>query len=59
MPVKLALPCRITVFEEEGKVRIGMITPTAMLSLSPHAAELKPVGEQVRAEARRTVDEAR
>ena len=59
MPVNLALPCRISVFEQEGKVKIGMITPAAMLSFFPHAAELKPVAEQVDAETKRMIDEAR
>lgn len=59
MPVNLALPCRISVFEERGKVKIGMITPTAALSFFPGAAELKPVAEEVDAETRRMIDEAR
>ena len=59
MPANLALPCRISVFEQEGKVKIGMVAPAAMLSFFPHAAELKPVTEQVDAETRRMIDEAR
>ncbi len=59
MPVNLALPCRISVFEEGGRVKIGMINPTAMLSFFPHTAELKPVAEEVDRETKRMIDEAR
>ena len=59
MPVNLALPCRISVFEEGGKVKIGMITPTAALGFFPQAADLKSVAEEVDAETRRMIDEAR
>src|SRR3972149_1997910 len=41
MPVNLALPCRISVFEEGGKVKIGMIKPTFLLSVFPYAEKLK------------------
>jgi len=35
MAVNLALPCRISVFEEGGKVKIGMIKPSFILSVFP------------------------
>jgi uncharacterized protein (DUF302 family) len=34
MTVNLALPCRISVYEEGGKVKIGMVRPTALLLIS-------------------------
>lgn len=55
----MALPCRISVFEQEGKVKIGMIRPTALLDFFPHTADLKPVAEEVDAETKRMIDQAR
>ena len=39
--VNLALHCRISVFEEDGKVKIGMIRPNFVLSLFPDQPGLK------------------
>ncbi len=44
--ISSALPCRISVYQENGRTRIATILPTAMLALfvSP---ELKPVAEEI------------
>ena len=34
MSVNMALPCRISVYQEGGKTKIGMIRPTALLPSS-------------------------
>ncbi len=59
MGVNMALPCRISVYQEGGKTKIGMIRPTALLGLFPQAAELKAVAEDVERETMRMIDEAR
>ncbi|MBI3077705.1 MAG: DUF302 domain-containing protein [Deltaproteobacteria bacterium] len=59
MPVNLALPCRISVFEQEGRVKIGMISPKAILSFFPHKEELLKEADEVEADTRRIIDEAR
>ncbi|MFQ5846516.1 MAG: DUF302 domain-containing protein [Candidatus Methylomirabilales bacterium] len=59
MPVNLALPCRISVFEQEGKIKIGMIKPTFLLSVFPHREELKAEAEAVEQDTVRMIDEAR
>lgn len=41
-----ALPCRICVYEQDGKVCVSMIKPTFMLDLF-HKAELKGVAKEV------------
>src|SRR5262245_975729 len=43
--VSTALPSRIAVFEHEGKVRIAMIKPTALLDLYRHP-ELEPIAQE-------------
>ena len=47
MAVSMALPCRISVYEEGGRTKIATMLPTAMLALFPEAAELKSVAEDV------------
>ena len=59
MTTNLALPCRISVYQEQGKTKIGMIRPTALLALFPGAAALKTVAEEVERETMRMIDEAR
>ncbi len=59
MTVNLALPCRISVCQEGGKTKIGMIRPTALLALFPGAPDLKPVAEEVERETMRMIDEAK
>jgi uncharacterized protein (DUF302 family) len=59
MAVNMALPCRISVYREGGKTKIGMIRPTALLALFPGAADLKPVAEEVERETIRMIDDAK
>jgi uncharacterized protein (DUF302 family) len=59
MTVNLALPCRISVYEEAGKVKIGMVRPTALLGVFPGADALRPVAEEVEREAKKMIDEAK
>ena len=57
MSIATALPCRIAVYEEKGKVKIATLLPTEMLGLFS-APELKPVAEEVEREIKAMVDEA-
>ncbi len=59
MAVNLALPCRISVYQEGGKTKIGTIRPTALLSIFPNAQDLKPVAEEVEQQIIRMMDEAK
>ena len=59
MTLNLALPCRISVYEEGGKVKIGMVRPTALLSLFPDADKLRRVAEEVERETIKMIDEAK
>jgi len=59
MKMNMALPCRISVYQEGGKTKIGMIRPTALLALFPGAADLKAVAEDVERETMRMIDEAK
>lgn len=58
MRLNMALPCRISVYTEQGKTRIGMIKPVPMLSALSQDAALVQVAQQVEASIRRMIDEA-
>jgi uncharacterized protein (DUF302 family) len=59
MTVNLALPCRISVYQEGGRTKIGMVKPTALLAIFPNAEALKPVAEEVERETIRMIEEAK
>jgi uncharacterized protein (DUF302 family) len=46
LEVSTALPCRVSVYREGGKVKIATLQPTAMLGMF-HAPELAPVAQEV------------
>jgi uncharacterized protein (DUF302 family) len=59
MRLNMVLPCRISVFSEHGKTRIGMILPTGMLaSLSPDPG-LARVASEVETATKKMIDEAK
>ena len=47
MCLNLVLPCRISVYEENGKTLIGMIKPKSLLLLLSDSKSLLPVAEEV------------
>jgi uncharacterized protein (DUF302 family) len=46
LEVSTALPCRVSVYQQEGKVKIATIKPTEMLAAF-HAPDLEPVAREV------------
>jgi uncharacterized protein (DUF302 family) len=59
MHLNMALPCRISVFTEHGKTKIGLIKPVQMLSgLSQDVALLK-IAEEVQQSIIQMVDEVK
>lgn len=59
MRLNMALPCRISVFTDSGKTKIGLIKPVQMLSSLSQEAALVEVSEEVEAKTIMMVDEAR
>jgi len=59
MNVNMALPCRISVFTEDGKTRIGMIRPVQMLSALSEDPVLSEVAKEVEAKTIRMIDDAK
>ena len=59
MRLNMALPCRISVFTEAGKTRVGMIRPAYMLSILSQDPALSEVAEEVEAKTIKMIDEAK
>ncbi len=59
MRLNMALPCRISVFTENGKTRIGLIKPVQMLSALSQDAALVQVAKAVEEATMLMVDEAK
>ena len=59
MRMNMALPCRISVFTEKGKTKIGFINPTQMLSALSKDAAIAQVAKEVEEQAVRIVDESK
>ncbi len=57
MDISTMLPCRISVYEENGKVMVATLKPTALLDLFNNP-ELTPVAEDVENTIIRIIDEA-
>ena len=47
MGMNIALPCRISVYQDGGKTLIGMVRPTVLLASLSESADLKKIAEQV------------
>ena len=58
MRLNMALPCRISVFTEGGKTRIGLIKPEQMLATLSQDAALLQVATEVEEKTIRMVDKA-
>ena len=59
MRLNMALPCRISVYTEKGKTKIGLIKPVQMLSALSQEAALIQVSEEVESAVIQMVDEAK
>ncbi len=59
MRLNMALPCRISVFTENGQTRIGLIKPVQMLSALSQDAGLAQIAKEVEDKTIRMVDEAK
>ena len=59
MRMNMALPCRISVFTEKGKTKIGFIKPIKMLSALSKDAAIAQVAKEVEEQTVRIVDESK
>ena len=59
MRLNMALPCRISVFTDQGKTKIGLIKPMEMLSALSQDPALLQVAKEVEEKTIQMVDEAK
>lgn len=59
MRLNMALPCRISVFTEQGKTKIGLIRPVQMLSALSDDPALVEVSKEIENKTIQTVDDAK
>lgn len=58
MAINMALPCRISIYQEAGKTFIGMIPPSTLLGLISSSAELLDLAQGVEDTTRQIIDDA-
>ena len=59
MRLNMALPCRISVFTENGKTKIGLIKPQEMLSSLSEDQALTKIAKEVEEKTIQMIDEAK
>jgi uncharacterized protein (DUF302 family) len=59
MNLNMALPCRISVYTEKGKTKIGMIKPVPLLATLSKDPTLAKVAQEVEAKTTKMIDESR
>lgn len=59
MRLNMALPCRISVYTEKGKTRIGLIKPVAMLTALSQDPALARVAREVEEKTIKMINEAK
>lgn len=58
MRMNMALPCRISVYEDGGETKIGMIRPTALLQLISDSEQLARAAKDVEQTVEAIIDES-
>lgn len=59
MDLNIALPCRVSVYSKNGKTKIGMIRPTAMLKLLSDSPKLEKTAKEVESAIITMIEEAK
>lgn len=57
--MSMALPCRISVYTENGRTKTGMIKPVAMLAMLSDSPELMAVAQEVEDSTMAMIDRAK
>lgn len=59
MSMNMALPCRVSVYEQDGRTRIGLLSPKEMLTQLSDRPELAEVAAEVEAAMLRMIEDAK
>lgn len=58
MALNMMLPCRVSVWEQDGRTRIGMVPPTELLALVSDDPQIAVAAREVEAAMLRMIDAA-
>ena len=58
MALNMALPCRISIYQDGGKTIVGMIPPTDILKLVSDDPRIEPAARQVEEAMEKIIDSA-
>ena len=58
MALNMMLPCRVSVWEQDGRTRIGMVPPTELLGLVSEDPRITQAAREVEASMLRIIDAA-
>lgn len=58
MALNMALPCRISIYQDGGKTIVGMIPPTDVLKLVSNDPRIEPAAQQVEEAMEKIIDSA-
>lgn len=58
MSINMALPCRISIYGQNGKTFVGMIPPSVLLGLISSTSELTQAAQEVEKTTRQIIDDA-
>lgn len=56
MALNMMLPCRVSVWEQDGRTRIGMVPPTELLGLVSQDPRVADAAREVEAAMQRMID---
>lgn len=58
MALNMALPCRLSIYEDGGKTIVGMIPPTALLKIVSDDPRIQSAARQVEGTMERIIEES-
>lgn len=56
MALNMMLPCRVSVWEQDGRTRVGMVPPTTLLGLVSDDPRIETAAREVEASMQRMID---
>lgn len=56
MALNMMLPCRVSVWEQDGRTKVGMVPPTTLLGLVSDDPRIAPAAREVEAAMLRMID---
>ena len=57
--MNMALPCRVSIWQDQGRTKVGMVLPTAMLKVMTDSKELAEIADEVERALIEMIAEAR